>query len=650
MKKIYSLLVAAILSATTMFASDIQVSGIWYNFDIGNSSASVTYQGNDASAYADEYTGDVLIPAKVVYNDVVYAVAGIDDYAFKACKNLNSVLISQTVNRIGSGAFAECSGLDSVICYAVTPPALGSNAFDGCTNLLYIYVPVESLNVYKSADNWSQYENLLAAIPVAPDYSGEGTADSPYLIADEAHWNTLATRVSEGVNYSGVYFRLTANIAVTRMIGSDSNHAFTGSFDGDGHTITATLSSSDPYCAPFAYTYGATISNLHTTGTITTSSTNAGGVVGRNGTANLTLVNVSSDMTINSSFSGSASHGGLVGYTINATLTGCLFAGQLLGESTGRCAGMVGWKTNTDGSSVSLKDCVVAPKQVTMSATNSKTFVVISGGGVALLTNCYYTQAIGAAQGQQARSITAETDISVSVAGEATVYNVSGITSYGTGIKYDGVLYAGNGDELSLNLSGAKYGYAASTGTLSGTENPYTLVMADADCRIKKLAPQPTGEFEIIETHTEKSVYNGTHFSVDPAAGREGDQDGFWVHYNEPAIISALGNETITAVQLTLNDAGLINIVIASKGDVSHEGNVVTVMDVNDTSLSINLSYLGAVQIKQVKVYYTENEPTDISSQLTDDNGKKANKVIRNGQVVIEHNGKTYNILGAQVK
>ena len=319
----------------------------------------------------------------------------------------------------------------------------------------------------------------------ATDFAGEGTEVSPYLIASADDWNLFATRVSEGNTYSGEYFQLTNNIAISTMVGL-ADHNFNGTFDGAGNTITATLSSDAACCAPFAYTYGATIKNLHVTGTITTTADHAGGVVGRNGSANLTLTNVSSDMTINST----ASNGGLVGYTINATISGCAFTGKLLSESSRRFGGFVGWKSNTDGSHLTITDCLFAPAEVTNGNSSSKTFAVY-GGGTVTITNCYYTQAISADQGKRMRAITEGTGVLVLNNGSATTYDVSGITSYGTGIRYNNVLYGGNGDVISLNLSGSDNGYIASTGTLSGTGNPYTLTMADADCQINKLTPAP---------------------------------------------------------------------------------------------------------------------------------------------------------------
>ena len=428
----------------------------------------------------------------------------------------------------------------------------------------------------------------------APDFAGEGTLANPYQITSAADWNTFATRVSEGNTYSGVYFQLTNDIAISTMVGTDADHAFNGSFDGAGHTITATLSSSDNNCAPFAYTYGATIKNLHTTGIINTSESNAGGVVGRNGTASLTLTNVSSDVTINSTKSGNASHGGLVGYAINATISGCAFTGRLLGENSSRFGGLLGWKSNTPGSSVNINDCLFAPAEVTMSADNSKTFAVI-GGATVNCTNCYYTQAFGTDQGKLMRAITAGEGVLVLNTGSATIYNVSGITSYGTGISYDNVLYGGNGDEISLNLSGSDNGYEASTGTLSGTENPYTLTMADADCQINKLAPAPADQ-EI--TPNADPDHDGVYYST------------FFDSANKYALPAG-----VEAYVATLDGANLLLSKIAVAGQTIPADNAV-ILKSSVTPFTLSISDAEAVPVNTIN----NLQGTDVSI-ATPDNG-----------------------------
>ncbi len=113
-----------------------------------------------------------------------------------------------------------------------------------------------------------------------------------------------------------------------------------------------------------------------------------------------------------------------------------------------------------------------------------------SSGGVVNVTNSYYTRSLGTAQGKQARSIIAGQYVTMQNAGTATEYAISGITAYGVGIKYNDVLYAGVGDAVSLNL-GITWddgfeggGFRVSDGTLSGSDNLYTLTMDDADVLI----------------------------------------------------------------------------------------------------------------------------------------------------------------------
>ena len=65
------------------------------------------------------------------------------------------------------------------------------------------------------------------------------------------------------------------------------------------------------------------------------------------------------------------------------------------------------------------------------------------------------------------------------------------------GIVYDSTLYAGNGETVSLNLSctppsGYTFiGYTATSGTLTGTANPYTLTMPNEAVTIQAVLGQP---------------------------------------------------------------------------------------------------------------------------------------------------------------
>ena len=140
MKKLSIFLLALVACAGTMFASAIYKGGIWYNFDHGNRTAEVTYRGPSYYAFPNEYTGDVVIPSSVTYNEVEYSVTSIGWGAFYDSSGLISVTIPNSVTSIGDEAFWNCTGLTSVtIGNSVT--SIGSSAFYRCSGLTSVTIP-----------------------------------------------------------------------------------------------------------------------------------------------------------------------------------------------------------------------------------------------------------------------------------------------------------------------------------------------------------------------------------------------------------------------------------------------------------------------------------------------------------------------------
>jgi hypothetical protein len=218
-----------------------------------------------------------------------------------------------------------------------------------------------------------------------------------YEIATADDWKAFCDLVNGG--QPAVNCKMTKNIDLGSnvwMIGS-SNY-YSGTFDGDGHTLSLNWNISNAEAAPFKYTSGgATIKNLHTKGKITTDYSHTSGLIDRV-EGKTTISGCISEVDITSSYTnGSCRASGLV--SANGTKRGDLTITDCIVKGTFECPtdmgsrGMCGF--------VNDQEAVCTISNSLYLGTNNGSYWSYTFANNATITNCYYLTSCGTAQRTQ---------------------------------------------------------------------------------------------------------------------------------------------------------------------------------------------------------------------------------------------------------
>ncbi|MCI8555034.1 MAG: InlB B-repeat-containing protein [Clostridia bacterium] len=223
---------------------------------------------------------------------------------------------------------------------------------------------------------WEETWNAHASASL----SGYGTAERPYIIGSAADLAYISKMVDNGTSFSGVYFRQANSIDLAKNnasfvnwlwkpIGSETNKAFQGNYDGSGFLIKNLItsnarkgSSSGNYLYSnvglFGYTRNATIKNVNIISGTIQGYDNVGSIVGN--LNNGSVENCRSGATVTGH-----NYVGMIGYGVSTSILSSYNYGSVSGNDY--VGGILG---RNGGTGTRLENCYMKGS-VTASASNA---------------------------------------------------------------------------------------------------------------------------------------------------------------------------------------------------------------------------------------------------------------------------------------
>ena len=88
----------------------------------------------------------------------------LENLVFDGCPKLKAINIPSAITTIGKYCFRGCGSLKTITSLPTTPPTWDTDSFSNVSPDV-VYVPSASVSVYKTASGWSNFANVIQAIP-----------------------------------------------------------------------------------------------------------------------------------------------------------------------------------------------------------------------------------------------------------------------------------------------------------------------------------------------------------------------------------------------------------------------------------------------------------------------------------------------------
>lgn len=338
--------------------------------------------------------------------------------------------------------------------------------------------PVDTENTVPAGNEETQEQQEPAAETPASQMARSGGA-APMLAAAGAVQNIGTAEVFAAMEPGGNY-QLTADITVTAPYANEFTD-FSGTFDGNGHTVTLAISGDSDYQALFAkLAAGAVVKNVTVEGKVTGKKCVAG-IAGQATDATITGCANKADILATDRYVG-----GIVAESKNTSISNCYNTGTISSDRSdkGVClGGIVGNATNNTGGGTTVTNCYSIG---TISATaDTSNYAAIAGWCYnSTVTKCYYldTTASAGANGnsQTATSKTADEMKSPAFAallGEAFMAKAGDYPALSWETPTAAVLFTIAPANATLEINGGTY-TGSTTVALPAADAPYSYTVS----------------------------------------------------------------------------------------------------------------------------------------------------------------------------